>query len=216
MQRFCRYGSRGARCTVAGLVCYGMAAMSLAAAHAQAKREPAAQKSSHATHSQEASKPRQADIDRNGVLILVKSAMLALDQANRTGNYTVLRDLGSPSFQVNTAAKLAEIFAWQRQQKLELAGLVVLDPELTLLPRIEPDGKLHMAGFFPSTPMQVNFELLYEPVNREWRIFSMSVNLSAGGPKAPDTPASGQPLVSREPPRPPTVAVLPPNPRTAE
>jgi hypothetical protein len=32
---------------------------------------------------------------RNGVLILVRSALIALDQANKTGNYTVLRDLGA-------------------------------------------------------------------------------------------------------------------------
>ncbi|HYE26673.1 MAG TPA: hypothetical protein VEA61_00330 [Allosphingosinicella sp.] len=30
---------------------------------------------------------------------LVWSAMAALDQANQTGNYSVLRDLGAPSFQ---------------------------------------------------------------------------------------------------------------------
>ena len=37
--------------------------------------------------------PKPAQIDRNGVLILIRSALLALDQANKTGNYTVLRRL---------------------------------------------------------------------------------------------------------------------------
>jgi hypothetical protein len=45
---------------------------------------------------QPAGKP--ANIDRNGVLMLVRSMILALDQANKTGNYTVLRDLGAPAF----------------------------------------------------------------------------------------------------------------------
>jgi hypothetical protein len=40
--------------------------------------------------------PQPAQIDRNGVLILIRSTILALDQANKTGNYTVLRDLGAP------------------------------------------------------------------------------------------------------------------------
>ena len=66
-----------------------------------------------AQQAQPAGKP--ANIDRNGVLMLVRSTILALDQANKTGNYTVLRDLGAPGFQVNTAAKLAEIFATSTQ-----------------------------------------------------------------------------------------------------
>ena len=37
------------------------------------------------------SAPRPAQIDRNGVLILIRQSLLALDQANKTGNYTVLR-----------------------------------------------------------------------------------------------------------------------------
>src|SRR5690348_9504462 len=50
-------------------------------------------------------------------LALVRSVMLAVDQANKTGNYTVLRDLGSPSFRAaNDAAKLAQIFAAIRSQ----------------------------------------------------------------------------------------------------
>jgi len=39
-------------------------------------------------------------IDRNGVLILVRSTLLALDHANKSGNYTVLRDIAAPAFQV--------------------------------------------------------------------------------------------------------------------
>lgn len=172
------------------------------AAHAQQ-----AKKSQRAAKPGEPARPRPANVDRNGVLILVKSALLALDQANKTGNYTVLRDLGSINFQANTAARLAEIFAPQRAQKLDLAGIVVLDPQLTLLPQIEPNGMLHMAGFFPSVPSQVDFEMLWEPVNREWRLYGLSVNLSTGGPKAPDTPAPERPAVSAEPPEPPTASV---------
>lgn len=169
-----------------------------------------AKKSQRATKQEKPTRPMPADIDKNGVLILVKSALLALDHANKTGNYTVLRDLGSINFQVNTAARLAEIFASQRAQKLDLAGIVVLDPQLTLLPQIEPNGMLHMAGFFPSVPSQVDFEMLWEPVNREWRLYGLSVNLSAGGPKAPDAPPPEPPAISAEPPEAPTASVTAP------
>ena len=133
-----------------------------------------------------AAKPAQ--IDRNGVLILVRSTLLALDHANKTGNYTVLRDLGSPQFQSNSDARLAEIFAQLRRDRLDLAGVAVLDPQLTLMPQIEPGGMMHMRGFFPSAPTQVNFELLYAPVNGQWRLFGLSVGLGSSAPEAPAAP----------------------------
>lgn len=129
---------------------------------------------------------RPANIDRNGVLILVRSTLLALDQANKSGNYTVLRDLGAPGFQAaNTAARLGEIFASQRNDRLDLSGVAVIDPQLNSAPQIEPNGMMRMAGFFPSVPSQVNFELLYEPINGQWRLFGLSVNVGQSGPIAP-------------------------------
>jgi hypothetical protein len=109
--------------------------------HAQAPKQKAAPV--------ETTAPKPAQIDRNGVLILIRSALLALDQANKTGNYTVLRDLGAPGFQINTAARLGEIFAKQRADNLDLSGVAVIDPQLSLLPQIEPNGMMRMAGFFP-------------------------------------------------------------------
>src|SRR5215831_7677568 len=126
--------------------------------------------------------PRPAPIDRNGVLILIRSTLLALDHANKTGNYTVLRDLGSPGFQTNTAARLAEIFATQRKDNIDLSGVVVLEPQLTVLPQIEANGLMHMAGFFPSAPTQVSFELAYAPVDRQWRLFAVSVSFGQATP----------------------------------
>jgi len=119
----------------------------------------AAPKQQQPAPKQQAQAPKPAQIDRNGVLILIRSALLALDQANKTGNYTVLRDLGAPDFQANSAARLAEIFAQQRRDNVDLSGVAVIDPQLTLLPQIEANGMMHMAGFFPSVPTQVNFEL---------------------------------------------------------
>lgn len=144
--------------------------------------------------------PTPAPIDRNGVLILIRTTLLALDDANKSGNYTVLRDLGAPAFQANTDARLAEIFAAQRKENLDLSGVAVLEPQLTVLPQIEPSGMMRMAGFFPSVPTQVNFELLYAPVNRQWRLFGLSVSLGQAAPVAP-VPSAEQPLARRPEPK---------------
>ena len=48
---------------------------------------------------------------------------------------------------------------------------------------------MRMAGFFPSAPTQVNFELLYAPVNRQWRLMGLTVWLGQTEPVAPAPPA---------------------------
>jgi hypothetical protein len=142
--------------------------------------------------------PIPAQIDRNGVLMLVRSALLALDQANKTGNYTVLRDLGAPGFQTNTAARLAEIFAKLRNDKLDLSGVAVIDPQLSLLPQIEANGLMRMVGFFPSVPAQFNFDLVFAPVAGQWRLFGLAVSIgqSTPVPPQPDSP----PAAAEHPP----------------
>jgi hypothetical protein len=137
-------------------------------------------------HANPPPQPKPAQIDRNGVLILIRSTLLAIDQANKTGNYTVLRDLGAPGFQAaNTAAQLGDIFANLRREKIDLSGAAVLEPQLTLLPQIEANGFMHMTGFFPSVPEEVKFELLYAPIESHWRLYGVSVAVAQSEPAAP-------------------------------
>jgi len=142
--------------------------------------------------------PKPAQIDRNGVLILIRSSLLALDQANKTGNYTVLRDIGAPGFQSNSAARLGEIFVKLRNDNLDLSGVAVIDPQLNLLPQIETNGLMRMAGFFPSVPTQVNFDLSFAPVSGQWRLFGISVSIGQSGPVAPEPP--WPPVAQKQPP----------------
>ncbi len=157
---------------------------------------------------------KPAQIDRNGVLMLVRSTLLALDQANKTGNYTVLRDLGAPVFQSNTAARLAEIFAAQRRDNVDLSGVAVIEPQLNLLPQIESNGMMRMAGFFPSVPTQVNFELTFAPINSQWRLFGITVNLGSSAPVAPASPPP-DPAAKNANPKAPAGRPSGPSPATA-
>jgi hypothetical protein len=160
-----------------------------------------------------AAQPQPAQIDRNGTLILIRTTLIALDQANKPGNYSVLRALCAPAFQAtNSPERLAEIFASHRAQGLDLSGVVAIDPQLTLLPQIEANGMLHIAGFFPSVPSQVYFEFLFAPVDGLWRPFGISVNLRSAAPQAPPqsqapaqprgSPQQGQPAGPKAPQEP--------------
>src|SRR5579875_1339606 len=54
-------------------------------------------------------------------LYLIRSALLTLNDANRSGNYSVLHDLAAPNFQAkNTPADLARIFTDLRERHVDL------------------------------------------------------------------------------------------------
>lgn len=118
---------------------------------------------------------------------LVRASISALNQANFTGNYTVLRDLGAPSFRrANTSAQLAMTFSDLRSQNVELGPLLVVNPVFTRPPYFTERGRLHLSGYFPTRPKRVKFDLWYEAVANRWRLFGLSVNTeSAEAASAP-------------------------------
>lgn len=121
--------------------------------------------------------------DTDLVVILVRDAIAALNQANWTGNYTVLRDYASPNFAaVNDPARLAQIFQALREEKVNLAPVLVLPPTFTQADMIDNGKRLQVRGFFDSRPRRVNFYAIFEPVEDRWRIFGLSVSTAAVQP----------------------------------
>jgi hypothetical protein len=135
--------------------------------------------------------------DHDLAVILVRDAIAALNQANWTGNYTVLRDYASPNFAaVNDPARLSAIFAGLRKQGLNLAPSLVLTPQFTRAELIENSAKLRLSGFVPSRPKQINFDMIFEPLQDRWRLFGISVTASdegGGSRESAEQPASPAP-----------------------
>lgn len=128
-------------------------------------------------------------VDRGLATMLVRSTVIALDQANNTGNYTVLHALASPSFQqANTPAKLADVFANFRREKFDLSAGAILEPQLAFDPRIEANGLLHIAGSFAGQPSPFQFDLMYQLVDGHWLLEA----ISAGTPGSQDASKQGQ------------------------
>src|SRR5262245_13002114 len=113
----------------------------------------------------------------NQLMILIRSTLLAANQANLTGNYSVLRDLGTPDFQqTNSAARLAEIFRDLRSKNIDIGPVAVLDAKLVRQPSIDASGRLRLSGYFPSQPEQVNFDLLFQMMGGRWRLYGIALN----------------------------------------
>jgi hypothetical protein len=122
------------------------------------------------------------------LLALIRTSVAALNQANMTGDYSVLHDLGAASFQAaNPPPKLAQAFANIRERGLDLAPASAIDPRLFRPPAIDANGYLRVAGYFPSRPEQVNFDLVFQFERGAWRLFGIGVD-SARDPAAPPLP----------------------------
>ena len=124
------------------------------------------------------------------LLVLIRTTLVALNQAVSTGNFTVLRDLGSPAFQAaNSPAQLGVIFAGLRNRNIDLSPVVVVTPEVSEPPQITQDQMLRLVGRFPTKPLQVQFQLLFQPVYGQWRLFGMAVDAVAAPAAAAAAPA---------------------------
>jgi hypothetical protein len=143
---------------------------------------------------------QQLPVGLEQALYLIRSTLLTLNDANRTGNYTVLRDLAAPDFQAaNTAADLAQNFTDLRRRKFDLFTVALAAPQLTAPPGLDDHGMLRLTGFFPTRPLQINFDLLFQNTGGQWRLFGISV-------ATPQVAAQPQP----EPPTPAPPAAAPP------
>lgn len=127
------------------------------------------------------------------LLVLVRSALIALDHANRTGNYTVLRELGGPGLQRHSSAQLGDIFTNLRNQQVDLLPVAILTPQLTQPPSVSPEGLLQLIGVFPTQPRQIQFQIVYQPVNGQWRLFGLNVSLTAAPAPPPQASAAPKP-----------------------
>ena len=121
-------------------------------------------------------KPSRPEIAR-----LVWTTLIAIDHANRTGNYSVVRDLGSPAFRdANDPARLAGIFADLREPDMGLGRAVLYAPEYSQPPAIQENGMLRVKGVIPMRPEGVLFDMLFQHFDGEWRLFGIGI-----APEAP-------------------------------
>lgn len=129
---------------------------------------------------------KPAQIDKNGLLLLVREVLFALDLSNKSGNYTILREISAPGFAAaNDAARLSQLFRNLREKNADLSGVLVYEPQLTIMPEVTKEGLMRFAGFFPSASNQIKFEMIFAPVDGQWKIFGLAADIVPAGPIAP-------------------------------
>jgi hypothetical protein len=132
-------------------------------------------------------------ISTGQAIYLVRSTLMMLNDANRSGNYTVLRDLAAPEFQrKNSAADLAESFLDLRRRKFDFFVVSFASPQFSPDPSVDSSGKVRLTGSFPTRPLQIRFDLTFESVDGQWKLFAISV----ATPEAPKQQSSLSPSSS--------------------
>lgn len=115
------------------------------------------------------------------LLVLLRTSLLALDHANKVNDYRVLRALGAPELQKYSTEQLSQLFAGLRTANVDLSPIAVITPQVLEAPQITPQGLLKLLGYFPTQPLQIQFEILYQPISGQWRVFGLTVRAAAPG-----------------------------------
>jgi hypothetical protein len=124
-----------------------------------------------------APKPEALKVNVATLTLMIKGAVIALHQANVTGNYSVLRDLGTPLFRETfDQASLTERFQNIRSRKIDLSIALLLSPHLTKNPEWNQNHELLLVGDFPTSPLRIHFELAFMPLDGAWRLAGISVD----------------------------------------
>ena len=109
--------------------------------------------------------------NRDAFIIMTREIMIAVNQANQTGNYSVLRELGSPDFQKKySTADLSNRLANFRKLRINLGPAALFVPKLTQPAKYVKRQVILLSGFFPTKPRQIKFEMFFEIYKGAWRL----------------------------------------------
>ncbi len=125
--------------------------------------------------------------------IMITNTLIAYNQGNLTGDYSVLRELSSPNFRdANSSARLADVFRKMRMDAIDISPIVLFRPKLVRRPKIDQRGNLILEGFYDTRPKRVNFFLVFRPARNVWRLFAIQVstNLAKKVSMAPNAAVS--------------------------
>ena len=129
-------------------------------------------------YAQSAEPPISSQPVPNGLELskLIWSTMAAVDHANQSGNYSVLRDNAAPGFQIlNNPSRLSEIFATLRNSRIDLSNTLLLAPSYAAPPTMVDKDVIRVRGAFGLRPTAISFDLYYQWVQGKWRLYGVSI-----------------------------------------
>ena len=113
---------------------------------------------------------------------LIKTTLLTLNDANVTGNYTVLHArLAKPFREQFTPERLKQGFKSFVDQKIDWQMIAAKSPIATAEASIDKRGALLLRGYFDTTPNRLSYDLDFIPSEGEWKPLKINVKVKPPG-----------------------------------
>lgn len=108
--------------------------------------------------------------------ILVKTTLMTFNDANLTGNYSILHAKAAKLFRDQlTVEKLAASFKVFRDKKVNLASIVADEIESSKAPVLDK-GVLTLKGRFKDDEKKIRFDLQFVDEGGAWKLVGINVN----------------------------------------
>lgn len=115
------------------------------------------------------------------MLVLVRTTLLTLNDALKTGNFSIFRDYIAPSVrEQNGALQLFKTYAHLIDRRLDLSAVAILEPKYDPAPQIDASGRLIVSGSYPEPSLTIRFSIAYELVARRWKIYGLNLTAERG------------------------------------
>jgi hypothetical protein len=107
---------------------------------------------------------------------LLWTTMAAVDHANKSGNYSVLRDISSTAFQINNdPSKLAQAFSTIRNSRIDVSNTLLVPPSYSGAPQQLQSDVFRVQGVFNLRPVAIAFDIFFQWERGEWRLFGIDL-----------------------------------------
>ena len=112
--------------------------------------------------------------------VLIRSTLMTFNDANMTGNYTVLLAKASKQFQSQYSAEQAfAAFEAFRKNQLFFEAVVTAEYDSWEKAKFDPDGALVLAGVFKTDELEVKYRLRFVQSNKVWKVLGIKVDATS-------------------------------------
>lgn len=116
--------------------------------------------------------------------VLIKTSLLTLNDANVTGNYTILHaKLSKPFRERFSADRLKQSFKEFADKKVDWEAVATMSPISTKESHIDERGALVLRGYFDAGSKHITYALDFIPSEGEWKPIMLNVRLKSANEK---------------------------------
>lgn len=109
--------------------------------------------------------------------ILIKTTLMTFNDANLTGNYSVLHERSAKLFRAQmTVQKLADAFKVFRDKKVDLSSIVADEIDSSKAPVLDAKGVLTLKGRFKDDEKKIRFDLQFVDEGGAWKLVGINVD----------------------------------------